>query len=139
MKYLLIILVLLSACSDQKEKTYIEMDQQKSTNEKIRNHTFLENMYQDSYFPAFMVDKVKAVLIELCIEIETQKPQDLEALYALTHASTEKINDLEEEFNENDSEIETVAREYIAEEFEFIATAHGFEADIEELIATRNW
>jgi len=46
---------------------------------------------------------------------------------------------LQEEFYENDSEIETAARECIAMDFEFIAKSYGFEADSEELIATRDW
>lgn len=60
-------------------------------------------------FPSSCVDKVKAVLVALCEQIEREKPADLPALYALTHAATEEINDLEEDFHENDSEIETGA------------------------------
>ena len=60
-------------------------------------------------------------------------------LYALTHAATEEFNALAEEFEENDSELETAAREAIAEDFEWIAKAYGFDADIEELIAPRDW
>ena len=58
-------------------------------------------------------------------------------LYALTHAATEEFNALAEEFEENDSELETAAREAIAEDFEWIAKAYGVDADIEELIAPR--
>ena len=51
----------------------------------------------------------------------------------------DKFNDLQEDFEEADSEIETGAREAIAEDFAFVAKAYGFEADREELIATREW
>ncbi len=90
-------------------------------------------------FPDFLVDKGKIILIELCAQIEEQAPKKLDDLYALTHRATELFNDLQEEFDENDSEIETVARECIGADFNFIATAYGFQADIEELIATRDW
>lgn len=61
-------------------------------------------------------------------------------MYALTHKATEQINDLEAVFEENGSEIETVARETIAEDFIRIADAYGLtDADIEELIAPREW
>jgi Family of unknown function (DUF5713) len=116
-----------------------KMAQNDIKNEKLKNYSFLEGMYQDSYFPDFLVDKGKAILIELCIQIEEKKPQNLPELYELTHAATQKFNDLEEEFGENDSEIETVAAELIANDFEFIANAYGFDADLEELIATRYW
>jgi hypothetical protein len=41
---------------------------------------------------------------------------------------------------ENGSEIETMARDCIAVDFKHIALAYGFEdADIEELVAPRDW
>ena len=61
------------------------------------------------------------------------------ALYVLSDAATEEFNQLAEEFGENDSEIETAAREAIAEDFGVIAKAYGFDADVEELIAPRDW
>ncbi|PBP97447.1 DUF5713 family protein [Pseudomonas congelans] len=110
------------------------------TNETMAKHTFLKGMYQDEYFPDSVVKMCEEVLVNLCHEIEQQKPSDLEALYALTHKATEQINELETVFEENGSEIETVARETIAEDFVRIADAYGFtHADIEELIAPRDW
>jgi hypothetical protein len=120
-------------------KQLSKMAQNDIKNEKLKNYSFLEGMYQDSYFPDFLVDKGRAILIELCIQIEEKKPKNLPELYELTHAATQKFNDLEEEFFENDSEIETAAAVLIANDFEFIANAYGFDADIEELIATRYW
>ncbi len=109
------------------------------TNETLKDYPFLQEMFDDDYFPDFLVEKGKNILIELCEQIESQKPQDLKALYALTHAATDRFNDLQEEFEENDSEIETAAREAIAADFAFLASAYGFDADTEELIATRDW
>jgi hypothetical protein len=107
---------------------------------KLAKHEFLKAMYADTYFPKKAVDKVKRVLVALCAEIEKARPANLEALYKLTHAATDKINDLQDDFFDADSEIETVGREIIAEEFVTIATTYGFkDADIEELIATRDW
>ncbi len=108
-------------------------------NVELRAHSFLRGMYSDDYFPDVCVDRVKEVLIALCESIEREKPEELEGLYRLTHAATEQINDLEDDFAEHDSEIETGAREAIAEDFARIAKAYGFDADGEELIATRDW
>ncbi|ALJ01584.1 hypothetical protein DC20_19210 [Rufibacter tibetensis] len=96
-------------------------------------------MYQDDFFPDFLVDKCKAILIELCLQIESQKPKNLKELYVLTHASTGKFNELAEEFYRNGSELETAARESIGGEFGFIAEVYGFKADTEELMANREW
>ena len=110
------------------------------SNEQIRKPGFLRPMYEDGYFPDHLVDKGKQILLALCERIEEQRPADEAALYVLTHAATDEFNSLAGEFEDAGSEIETVARECIGDEFHFIAQAYGFEdADSEELIATRDW
>ncbi|NMF35154.1 hypothetical protein HHH56_10020 [Flammeovirga yaeyamensis] len=109
-------------------------------NEKMKNYNFLVDMRSDSYFPPFLVDKCEKILIELCLNIEKENPQNPKDLYKLTHLATNKINSLEDEFFENESEIETAARESFALDFGEIAKAYSFtDADIEELIGTRTW
>ncbi|NML20693.1 hypothetical protein HHL16_07400 [Pseudoflavitalea sp. G-6-1-2] len=117
----------------------MNIKQEELKNNQIRSYSFLEEMYADPYFPDFLVDKGKAILIELCAQIEQQQPKDLDALYELSHAATDKFNELQEEFDENDSEIETAARDCIGMDFDFIARSYGFDADMEELIGTRDW
>ncbi|WP_444935228.1 DUF5713 family protein [Microbulbifer sp. JMSA004] len=110
------------------------------SNVKIHNHNFLAGMYSDGYFPDFLVDKIKVILIDLCESIESERPQDKTSLLRLTHAATERINHLAEEFEDNDSELETEAREVMAENFDFVVRAYGFDSlDIEDVIATREW
>lgn len=110
------------------------------SNEKAASRPFLEVLYEDDYFPDHVLDKGRAVLVALCERIEAERPADLAALYALTQAATEEFNALEAEFEAAGSEIETVAREEIGGDFWFIAQAYGFDdADVEELIATREW
>lgn len=108
-------------------------------NEKLHDYPFLQEMYEDEYFPDFLVDKGKAILIRLCERIEAEKPVDDESVYALTHAATEEFNKLQEEFWKNDSEIETAARDCIGTDFYFIVQAYGFDLDGEEVIAPRDW
>ncbi|MET9919269.1 DUF5713 family protein [Streptomyces sp. NPDC059605] len=110
------------------------------TNQQVNEDLLLHQMYADEYFPDHVVDKGKAILLRLCERIEAEQPADLPALYVLTQAATEEFNLLESEFEAAGSEIETVAREDIGESFWFVATAYGFtDADVEELIATRDW
>ena len=49
------------------------------------------------------------------------------------------INDLQEEFDENDSEIETVARECIAANVAYILEWFNIPIDTEEAIRERDW
>ena len=65
------------------------------------NYKLLDEMYQDDYYPAFLVDQ--------------------------------------EEFDENDSEIETVARECIAAAVAYILEWFNIPIDTEEAIRERDW
>ncbi len=149
--FCLIMSLVLGACNsgeeaDQQEeklepkRTETGTSQTTINNEKIKGYSFLDCMYDDAYFPKAQVDKCKQILWDLCLEIEIRKPSNKEELYDLTNSATIRINDLQNEFAENGSEIETVARECLAEEFEFIASTYGFDdADVEEMIAEREW
>lgn len=110
------------------------------TNQQVAEHAFLRQLYADAYFPDHVVDQGRAILVRLCERIEAEQPSDVAALAVLTQAATEEFNLLEAEFEAAGSEIETVAREEIAGDFWFVASAYGFpDADVEELIATREW
>ena len=130
-------MVVLIACNTQSGETNIEVP---ITNEQVRNHVFLQCMYDDEYFPKHLVNKAEQILLRLCGRIEKEKPPDETALYALTRAATADFNRLAEEFLDADSDIETGARECIAADFDFIAKAYGFaDVDVEELISNRDW
>ncbi|WP_026412317.1 DUF5713 family protein [Actinomadura oligospora] len=110
------------------------------TNAQVVGHTFLDGMVGDGYYPEHLVARGQAILRRLCARIEADPPADLAALYVLTNTATKLFNDLQDEFFEADSEIETVAREAIAADFYFVAQSYGFEdADHEELVAERDW
>ena len=49
------------------------------------------------------------------------------------------INELQEEFEENGSEIETGARESIGEAVEHILKWFGIDMDVEDAIGEREW
>lgn len=113
---------------------------QQTANPQVEAHAFLRALYADGYFPDHLVDRGRAILLTLCRRIEAGRPADLPALYRLTEAATQEFNALEAEFEAAGSAIETVAREEIAEDFWFVAMAYGFaDADVEKLIAARNW
>ena len=96
-------------------------------------------MSADPYFPDALVDTAKALLISLCAEVEAKQPKTDAEFLALTHATTEAFNELQEDFEDQDSEIETVAREAICEDFELIAQCYGFDIDIEDVVGPRDW
>jgi Family of unknown function (DUF5713) len=108
-------------------------------NDRMSTYFFLKEMEEDSYFPPHLVAKGKDILRRFCQNIETIKPTSLDELYNLSHQATEEFNTLSSEFEDEGSELETAARENIGADFYAIAKAYGFNADIEELIAPREW
>lgn len=99
---------------------------------------YLKDMYVDEYFPNFLVDKVKAELAKV-VEFLEQGNKDTDEIQSRLDVAINAINDLVEEFDENDSEIETVARESIAQTVEDILAFFDIEIDIEEAIRERDW
>ena len=94
------------------------------------NYKLLDEMYQDDYYPTFLVDKVKDELQKV-IDLLESGETDIEVVQETLDEAVCGINDLQEEFDEHDSEIETVAREciaatvaYILEWFNIFAAFH---------------
>ncbi len=102
------------------------------------DYKLLDEMYQDEYFPDFLVDKVKAELQRVIDLLESGETNEEVIQKALDDAVC-AINDLQEEFEENDSEIETVARDCIGESVAYILEWFGISIDIEEAIRERDW
>lgn len=108
-------------------------------NAQILAHPFLKDMFADAYFPPALVEKGKQILLDLCVSIEAALPASDDAILELTHRATEAFNELAEEFGEAGSELETVARDAIGSDVAFILETYGFEIDVEEAIAPRDW
>lgn len=102
------------------------------------NYELLADMYQDGYFPNFLVDKVKDLLQNVIAYLETGE-QDLEKIQKQFDEMTLAINDLQEEFEENDSELETGARDSIGETVEYILKWFQIDLDVEDAIQERDW
>lgn len=102
------------------------------------NYTLLDEMYQDGYYPDFLVDKVKAELLKVISLLESGTT-DLAVIQEKLDEAVCAINDLQDEFDENDSEIETVARDCIGETVGYILEWFGIPIDIEEAIRERDW
>ena len=68
------------------------------------NYKLLDEMYQDEYYPNFLVDKVKDELQKAINLLETGET-DTEIIQKKLDEAICAINDLQEEFDDNDSEI----------------------------------
>ena len=102
------------------------------------NYNLLDEMYQDKYYPDFLVDKVKDELQKI-IDLLESGETGTEAVQETLDEAVCGINDLQQEFDENDSEIETVARECIAADVAYILEWFDIPIDTEEAIRERDW
>ncbi len=102
------------------------------------DYKLLSEMYQDEYFPDFLVDKVRNQVQNVIGFLETGE-SDLDKIQEKFDEMTEAINELQEEFEENDSELETAARESIGQNVEYILKWFGIDIDVEEAMEKRDW
>lgn len=102
------------------------------------DYALLKDMYEDEYFPDFLVDKVKTRVQDVIDLLETgeKNPKVIQNKF---DNMTLAINDLQEEFEENDSEIETAARDSIGETVDYILKWFDIDIDVEDAIAKRDW
>lgn len=98
----------------------------------------LADMYRDAYFPDFLVDKIKALLEDFIVYLEQGVPST-DAIQQKLDKMTMRLNDLQEEFEANDSEIETVARDSIAVSVEHILQRFHVDIDLETALRERDW
>ena len=98
----------------------------------------LYEMYDDDYYPNFLVDKIKAELDKVEAVLAGGE-KDTAIIQQHFDTMTQAINDLEDEFDENDSEIETVARESIGEAVDYLLQKYRIDIDVEEAIRERDW
>ena len=101
-------------------------------------YKLLEDMYQDGYFPDVLVDKIKALIQEVIAFLETGE-RDLVKIQEKFDAMTLAVNDLQEEFEEHGSEIETAARDSIGETGGYILQGFDLDLDVEDAIGERDW
>ena len=102
------------------------------------NYQMLAEMYQDDYYPDFLVDKISALLRKVIALLENDET-DLKVIQSALDEAVEGINDLQAEFDENDSEIETVARDTIGETVAYILEWFDIDIDVEDALGARDW
>lgn len=99
----------------------------------------LIDMYRDGYFPDFLVDKIKELMLDFINYLNEEEDKSIEDIQGELDKLTLSINKLEDEFEENNSELETVARESIADSIYLILKAGSIDIDIEQAIRLREW
>lgn len=104
----------------------------------MKEEYYLVDMYRDDYYLNFLVDKVKKFL-QVAEQTLASEPTNLSAIQQALDVAVIGINELAEEFYANQSEIETMAREDIAETVMTSLEHYNITLDIEEALRERDW
>ena len=102
-------------------------------------YVLLQNMYEDTYYPQYLVDKIKWQFIHLIEHLEGANLKDLALVQDKLDEFTMFINSMQQEFWDQDSEIETVASESIAATLEYILDWFEIDIPIEDALREREW
>jgi hypothetical protein len=99
---------------------------------------FLPDMYEDDYFPNSEVDKVKAAIQKVVTYLEKGETSTKKIQKKLDDM-TWTINELQDDFADRDSEIETGRRESIFETIDRILIHFKVPIDSAEALRDRDW
>lgn len=102
------------------------------------NYILIKDMVNDEYYPKFLVKKIQNLIFQFINLLENGET-DKEIIQTSLDEMTISINDLQDEFYEHDSEIETVARESIAETIIYVLEYFNIDIDIETALQERDW
>lgn len=103
-----------------------------------KEYVLLKDMINDEYYPKNLVEKIKEKIKKLISFLE-EKERGISEVQTKLDSLVRYINNLAEKFDEEDSEIETVARDSIGETIEYILKYFNVDIDIEEAIRERDW
>jgi methyl-accepting chemotaxis protein len=103
-----------------------------------KDFEYVKEMYDDNYYPDFLVDKVKDAIQAAVVFIE-EGSRSSEEIQSAFDEMVLKINALQEEFEENNSCLETVARDSIGVTVENIIQYFAVDIDVEEAIRNSEW
>lgn len=101
-------------------------------------HILLEELYEDSFYPDFLIDKIK-YLLEDFINFVEQKPKNMADVGDKIYDLIQNANSLQYEFLDNDSEYDNIAREGLIRNLEYIIQWFHLPINLEEALAEREW
>ena len=102
-------------------------------------YVLLQNMFEDTYYPQFLVEKIKWQFIHLIEFLEGTDVKEVSLIQDKLDEFTMFINNLQQEFWDQDSEIETVASESITNTLEYILNWFKVDVGIEDALREREW
>lgn len=102
------------------------------------NYVLLEDMVDDDYYPPFLVEKIKGLMLPIIRLLEGGETNE-EIIQKKLDEMTLAINELQADFDANDSDLETIARDSIAVTIGYILGWFRIDIDMETALQEREW
>lgn len=101
-------------------------------------YVLLEELYEDTYYPDFLVDRIKTYLLDFINYLETE-PKILKEIEDKIYELVLNVQNLQYDFLDNHSELDTLARECLTRDLEYIIKWFKLPINIEAVLAEREW
>lgn len=101
-------------------------------------YILLEELYEDSFYPDFLIDKVKYLLEDFINYLE-HNPKNNEEIGDKIYELIENAKALQFEFLDCDSEYDNIARDCLIRNIEYIIQWFHLPINLEEVLAQREW
>ncbi len=101
-------------------------------------YLLLEQLYEDSRYPDFLIDKIKYVLVDFINYLETN-PYNLQEIEDKIYDTFTTANNLPNDYLDNDDESENIAKECISRDMEYIIQWFHLPITLETVLAEREW
>lgn len=102
------------------------------------SYDLLKDMYMDTYYPEPLVDEIYDLMFRL-INILEEGERDKIIIQQHLDEMTRGINQLQKEFIKQESDLESVARDCIAQSLQFILKFFTIDIDLETALSLREW
>ena len=102
----------------------------------MEDYVLLQDLYDDDYYPDSLVEELERELTGLVDFLEAGE-EDSTLIQRKLDGMTSRINEIAEEFIENDSRIESMAAETLEADVSQILNEFGVDIELEEALRER--
>jgi hypothetical protein len=106
--------------------------------EGFNKKKYVIDMYNDKFYPPFLVDKIKCLLMD-GVQLLESGERNKKIIQKKFDEIMRGINNLQDEFYEHESEIEAAARKSIFKTVKDITSHFHLTVDAETLMREREW
>lgn len=103
-----------------------------------KQYILLEALYEDPYYPDFLLDKIKLLEQDFINYVE-DNPTGISDVANHVYDVIVNAAQLQDEFLDNESEFDSLARERLIQDLEYIVNWYHLPIKVEEVLSQREW